>query len=60
MNEINGMNPPISGSESFDFFKILLMPWKRSLVPGIHGLNALGVEEVQKKDILAHYDTKMD
>ncbi len=51
------MNPSISGSESFDLDNISLMPCNGALMPGIGGLTALGVEEVQKKDILAHYVT---
>ncbi len=51
------MNPLIFGSKPFDLFNIWLMSQKVPLVPGIHGLSALGVEEVKKIDILAHYVT---
>jgi len=51
------MNTLIRGSESIDLFNISLVPRKASFVPGIHGLSALWVEEVKKKDILAHYVT---
>lgn len=49
------MNPLNSGSEPYDLYNIWLMPYIQPLMPGMPGLRALGVEEMQKKDILAHY-----
>lgn len=51
------MNPLNSGSQPIELYNTLLMPYNQPLVSGMQGLSVLGVEEVQKKDILAHYVT---